>query len=77
LMGVPLITSGLTVVKEVVGDAALISSTNPKKLSENIMKVLTHIDLRNALVKKGNNRVRSLYNIDKIADEYINLFKIL
>lgn len=75
LMGVPLITSNLAPVKEVVGDAAIVSSTDPQKLSENIVKVLTKSSLNKALVQKGDKRVRSLYNIDKIADEYIRLFR--
>ncbi|MFH1656693.1 MAG: glycosyltransferase family 4 protein [Candidatus Nealsonbacteria bacterium] len=75
LMGVPLITSSLTPVKEVVGNAAIVSSTDAQKLSEYIVKVLTKSSLKKALIEQGDKRVRSLYNIDKIADEYISLFK--
>lgn len=75
LMGVPLITSDLTAVKEVVGDAAIVSCTDPQKLSENIVKVLTKSSLNKTLVQKGDKRVRTLYNIDKIADEYIRVIR--
>jgi len=71
MMRVPLITSDLPVVKEVVGDSALISRTNPKDLAKNIIGLLKDEKLQKKLIKNGFKRVNSLYNIDKIADEYL------
>ncbi|MFH1971612.1 MAG: glycosyltransferase family 4 protein [Patescibacteria group bacterium] len=73
LMEVPLITSDMEVVREVVGDSALISKITPKDLSKNIMKVLSDKRLRERLIKSGTKRVNSLYNIDNIADQYLKL----
>ena len=75
LMEVPLITSDFKVIKEVVGDSALISEITPKNLSKNIIEVLSNKRLREKLIKSGNIRVNSLYNIDKIADEYIHVIR--
>ena len=75
LMEVPLIVSDIEVVSEVVGDSALISEITPRNLSKNIIKVLFDKELREKLIKSGNKRVRSLYNIDKVADEYIRVIR--
>jgi glycosyltransferase involved in cell wall biosynthesis len=75
LMEVPLITSDIEILKEVVGDSALLSEITTKNLSKNIIRVFSDKGLRQKLIKSGTIRVNSLYNIDKIADEYIRVIR--
>jgi len=73
MLKVPLITSGIAPVKEVVGNAAIISDTNPDKLAKNIIKLLKDKQLRKKLTERGFKRVCDLYSIEKISQKYLEI----
>lgn len=75
LFKVPLITSNISIVKEVVGSSAMTIEINSKNLARNILNVLKDKNLKNKLINSGYNRVKNLYDINTIADRYLDLIK--
>jgi glycosyltransferase involved in cell wall biosynthesis len=72
--GIPVITSNVTSIPEIVGDAALLF--DPKEtevLSEKICEALTNEPLRNSLISKGFKKVASL-SWDKTALETLKAY---
>lgn len=73
----PIITSTTGCSREVTADAALLTDTyDINDIAEKIELLLTQPELRNNLIKKGLNRVKS-FSWGKCAAETINLFHSL
>lgn len=72
--GVPVITSNVTSLPEIAGDAALIVNPyNIESISEAMQKLYEDKDLRNTLIEKGFNR-NKMFSWDKSAEK---LWKII
>jgi glycosyltransferase involved in cell wall biosynthesis len=57
--GTPVVTSAVTSLPEVCGDAAwLVEPTEPERIFEALRRLLTEPDLRAELVARGNVRAR-------------------
>jgi glycosyltransferase involved in cell wall biosynthesis len=68
--GIPVITSNLTAMPEVAGDAALtVNPFNTKEIAQAMKKITFVPDLRKKLVKKGFQRSR-MFNWDKTAEQF-------
>ena len=66
--GVPVLTSNVTSMPEVAGDAALLTDPyNPAQIAENLTKLATDDELRTALIEKGQSRIL-LFSWDKTAE---------
>ncbi len=73
--GVPVITSNLTSLPEVVGDAGItISPDNIDDLTDNMYEVLTNDGLNEDMINKGLKRAK-LFNWDKSAHETLKVYK--
>lgn len=67
--GIPTLTSNITSLPEVAGDAAiLVDPYQIESIAEGIEKITTDTDLRNNLVSKGFERVK-LFSWNKTADK--------
>lgn len=66
--GIPVITSNVTSMPEIAGDAALkIDPFNPSAIAEAMMKIDCDADLRETLIKRGFQRAQE-FTWDKSAD---------
>lgn len=66
--GVPVITSNVSSMPEVAGDAALlVDPHDPDSIADGIWKVVSNTELRNELIAKGNERVK-VFSWKKTAD---------
>lgn len=73
--GTPVITSNVSSLPEVAGDAAI--KINPDcldELAESIKLVYRDRDLRNLLIKKGLERA-ALFNLEKIAQNTLSIYE--
>jgi glycosyltransferase involved in cell wall biosynthesis len=67
--GAPVVTSAVTSLPEVVGDAAvLVDPTNPDSIAEGVLRIVESADLRARLREAGLARVRDI-TWDRSADE--------
>jgi glycosyltransferase involved in cell wall biosynthesis len=58
-VGVPIISSNVSAMPEILGDSALlVNPHNPEEISKAIYKVLNNEQLRNELIKKGQENVK-------------------
>jgi glycosyltransferase involved in cell wall biosynthesis len=74
-MGIPVLVSNISVLKEICGDAVyFINPYNAEDMSKGIYKILSDNNLRKLLIEKGKNRIK-LFNPDKIIDQYIEMYK--
>jgi len=72
--GCPVITSNVSSLPEVVGDAAvLIDPLNTTELAQAMIKVLTDDELKRGMSIKGINRAK-LFSWDKAAEKYVEAF---
>jgi glycosyltransferase involved in cell wall biosynthesis len=74
-VGTPVITSNLTAMPEVAGDAALM--VNPRQVDDiafAMSRLLQDDELRRELVRKGEERAVS-FSWEKSAEEYLRLYK--
>jgi len=71
----PVITSNLSCLPEIAGDAAiLVNPYQPNEIAEAMAKVLTNENLRKEMIKKGQkNALR--FSWDKAAEEILKLFE--
>jgi glycosyltransferase involved in cell wall biosynthesis len=72
--GVPVITSNISSLPEVVGDSAI--QINPESLVEivkNVKLVYNNKDFRETLIKKGLKR-SELFNLEKIAENTLKIY---
>ena len=75
--GTPVITSNISSMPEVAGDAAvLVNPYNVDALAEAMHSILTDKDLKESLVKKGLERVRQ-FSWEKCAEETIRVYESL
>jgi glycosyltransferase involved in cell wall biosynthesis len=66
--GVPVITSDVTSMPEVAGDAALlVDPFNPDSIADAMIRIAEDEELRNELIRKGRDR-RNLYTWQRTAD---------
>jgi glycosyltransferase involved in cell wall biosynthesis len=73
----PVVTSNVSSMPEVAGDAALLVDPNdPEQLSESILRVISDLNLRNELIKKGRERAKS-FSWEKTAQETIKAYKMV
>ncbi len=73
--GTPVITSNLTSLPEVVGDAGImINPYDKKQLVEAIHRVLTDENLRENLIKKGLQKAKD-FSWDKAAKETLTVYR--
>lgn len=75
--GTPVITSNISSMPEVVGDAALlVEPKNTDEITKSLIEIVKRKNLRNALKKKGLDRVKN-FSWRKFAAETLNLISIL
>jgi glycosyltransferase involved in cell wall biosynthesis len=75
--GRPVITSNLSPMKEVAGDAAcLVDPFSVQSIREGIMKVIQDAAYRDDLIAKGVVNAQR-YNPEKVAQEYLNVYENL
>jgi glycosyltransferase involved in cell wall biosynthesis len=73
--GTPVITSNISSLPEVVGDAAItIDPENLDDLVENLKLLNSDRQFRNDLIKKGFERSK-LFNLEKVAKKTISVYK--
>ena len=73
--GTPVITSNVTSIPEIVGDAAItINPYNLDELSNSIYNVLTDMELKNLLIQKGFRRAYQ-FSWKKTAQETIKVYE--
>ena len=73
--GCPVVTSNLSSLPEVGGDAALyIDPYDNKSLTEGIKKVIIDSNLREELIKRGTSRAK-LFNWENTARMYLEVFR--
>ncbi len=76
-LGAPVITSNISSLPEVAGDAAiLINPHNYQELADAILQVIKNSELRNNLIEKGKNRAK-LFSWENTAKHTINTYKYL
>lgn len=76
-VGTPVITSDVTAMPEVTGDAALlVDPLNENEIASAMAKLLSHKTTRNELIRKGYERVK-LFSWEKTADQYLELYQNL
>jgi len=72
--GSPIITSNLTSLPEVVGDAGiLVNPTDIRGLSSAIVRVITDLGLQQTMRQKGIERTR-FFSWDKVAQETLDIY---
>lgn len=75
--GVPCLTSNISSLPEVVGNAALmIDPNNEKEIATALEAILYDEKLREQLIERGYKRVE-MFSWDKAASDYIKIFKSL
>jgi len=73
--GTPVVTSNISSLPEVVGDAAvLVNPYDVDSIAEGILKVLVDGKLKDNLVKKGFNRVK-LFSWERTASETLKVYE--
>jgi glycosyltransferase involved in cell wall biosynthesis len=73
--GCPVVTSNVSSLPEVVGEAGLcVNTSNIKELSEAIFNLISNPKLREELRNKGLKRAK-LFNWDKTAQETLEIYK--
>jgi glycosyltransferase involved in cell wall biosynthesis len=73
--GTPVITSNVSSLPEVVGDAAItVDPHNIKELSKKINKILSNKDLQNKMIQRGIERAKQ-FTWDKTARETIKVYE--
>lgn len=73
--GLPVITSDIPAITEVVGEAAIrVAPTDSDALCEAILKLVASPSLRNELSAKGINRA-AMFSWDKFTSEHVALYK--
>lgn len=75
--GCPVIASNIPVMKEILGERiACFDPNNVDDIAEKLLEALTNHSLKIQLLNEGKNRL-SLFEKDKIINEYINYFSNL
>jgi glycosyltransferase involved in cell wall biosynthesis len=75
--GVPVITSDITDINEVVGDAALrVNPTSIAEIAEGILSVLRSVQLQDTMIQAGFERSK-LFSWDRCARETVSIYEAL
>lgn len=75
--GAPVITSNISSMPEVAGNAALlVDPYNIKDISDKICQILTNDELKNSLIKRGLERVKE-FSWEKCAREAIRIYEAI
>lgn len=78
--GTPVITSNLSSMPEIAGDAAhLINPYSPIEISKGIIKILTNTPYRDQLIQKGLERHQEFTwksMAEKVLETYLHIYKI-
>jgi glycosyltransferase involved in cell wall biosynthesis len=73
--GVAVITSNVSSLPEVVGDAAVLTNPrDPAAIGLEIIKILQDLKLRESLIKKGQMQI-SKFSWEKTAKEMLEIFE--
>ncbi len=76
-LGAPVITSNVSSLPEVAGDAAiLVDPSDRSALAESILNVISDRELRNQLIQKGHDRAL-LYSWENTAKETLKAYRFL
>lgn len=76
-LGTPVVTSNISSLPEVAGDAAiLINPNNFPEIADAILQIINNSQLRNNLIKKGQERAK-LFSWENTAKQTINAYKYL
>lgn len=74
-MGKPVLTSNLSPMREVAGEAAvLVDPYNIDSIREGLIRIMENVDLRTELVEKGKVNI-ARYRAEYIASQYLELYK--
>lgn len=72
--GIPVVTSNISSMPEVIGDAGvLVDPQNPKSIAEGIMNIFNNGYLRAQLIARGKRRAK-MFSWQKAAEEYLKLY---
>jgi len=75
--GLPCLASDLPVLKEVGGDAIVtFESGQPSDLAEKLYNLYLRQDIRESLSKRGQERVKNNFTLEKFWDNYNNLYTL-
>lgn len=74
--GCPVIASNTSSIPEVVGDAGILINPQDTKAIASALEILLCEEIRNNYIKKGFERAK-LFNWDKAAEEYIQIYRSL
>ena len=73
--GTPVITSNVSCMPEVVGDAGiLIDPENFENIAQSLLEIDNNISLRNELIDKGYSRAK-LFNLSAFTEQTMNIYK--
>jgi glycosyltransferase involved in cell wall biosynthesis len=73
--GRPIVTSNISPMKEVAGDAAcLVDPNSVQSIKEGVLKIIQDADYRNTLIKNGLINAQR-YNTEQIANEYFLVYQ--
>jgi N,N'-diacetylbacillosaminyl-diphospho-undecaprenol alpha-1,3-N-acetylgalactosaminyltransferase len=73
---VPVVSTSAGGLKEIIGDAGLVSDIhNPKALAENIDLILSDAELKKNLTKKAFEITFRRNSISKVTEQYLEVFK--
>ena len=73
--GIPVVTSNISVMPEICGDAAVyFDPANPEDIADKMNQVLSSENLRNKLIINGLRRVRD-FSWEKSAREHLSVFE--
>lgn len=75
--GVPVVTSGVTAMPEVAGEAAVYFDPNdPEDMAQKVVRVLQDGDLREDLIRKGRRRAQD-FRWEKTALETLEFYRLI
>ncbi len=73
--GIPCISSDVGSCSEMLEDVGFITTPgNPEETAEAIIKLCKNTKLRNELIEKGREMVKSSYNVIDVIDSYRNIY---
>jgi len=74
-IGIPVVTSNISSMPEVAGEAACqVDPYDVKSIKEGILKVIENREYRNSIIEKGFKNVKR-YQAKSVAQQYENLYK--
>ena len=74
-MGTPVVTSNVSSMPEVAGDAAiLVDPYNPEEIAQAMFQIMNSEDLRDTLIRKGYTRGQA-FSWEKTANQTIEVYR--